>query len=93
MPRIAPLVSALALAACGVGPAFADMRPAPQFAQSHYYVYCANGKIEVDGRDPEQMRSARGSDTCMLSRFNYLSDAQNFARKNFRGIGARCSCK
>ncbi|MCW5772329.1 MAG: hypothetical protein KIT16_11880 [Rhodospirillaceae bacterium] len=93
---LAALAASGALAASAALPASgaaADQRPAPQLAQSHYYVYCANGKIEVDSRDPEQMRSARGSDTCMLSRFNYLSDAQSFARKNFNGVGARCACK
>jgi hypothetical protein len=59
---------------------------------SHYYVYCANGRIEVDSRNPEQMRSARGSGVCMLGQFNYLSDAQNFARRNFGGEGRSCSC-
>jgi hypothetical protein len=39
------------------------------------------------------MRSARGSDTCMFSRFNYLSDAQSFAQKNFGGPGKKCSCR
>ena len=53
----------------------------PSVAQSStkYSVYCANGKIEVDMRTPEQMKSARGSDVCQLGEFNYLSDAQSFA--------------
>jgi hypothetical protein len=40
----------------------------PPMAQSStkYSVYCANGKIEVDMRTPEQMKSARGSDVCQL---------------------------
>jgi hypothetical protein len=64
-----------------------------QSVQSHYYVYCANGKIEVDGRDPEQMRIARGSGVCMLSQFGFRSDAQSFAEKNFGGVGKPCSCR
>jgi len=67
----------------------------PSVAQSStkYSVYCANGKIEVDMRTPEQMKSARGSDVCQLGEFNYLSDAQSFAKKNFGGVGAKCSCR
>ena len=57
-----------------------------------FYVYCANGKIEVDSRDPKQMQSARGKDTYMLSEFNYLSDANTFAKK-FGGVGASCPRK
>ena len=72
------------------------LQHAPQQAAaqstSHYYVYCANGRIEVDSRNPEQMRSARGSGVCMLGQFNYLSDAQNFAQRNFGGAGRSCSC-
>lgn len=67
--------------------------PTVQQVQSHYYVYCANGKIEVDGRDPDQMRIARGSGVCTLQRFGFLSDAQSFAQKNFGGAGKKCSCR
>jgi hypothetical protein len=62
-------------------------------AQSHYYVYCASGRIEVDGRDPDQMRIARGSSVCMFGQFGYRMDAENFARRNFGGVGASCSCR
>ncbi|WP_431283678.1 hypothetical protein ACQW02_02360 [Humitalea sp. 24SJ18S-53] len=65
----------------------------PALAQTRYTVYCANGKIEVDSRTPEQMASARGSGTCAFQSFDYLSDAQGFAERNFRGIGAACSCR
>ncbi len=58
-----------------------------------YSVYCANNRIEVDMRTLEQMKNARGSDICRLGKFNYLSDAQSFAQKNFGGVGAACSCK
>lgn len=58
-----------------------------------YYVYCANGRIEVDSRNPEQMKSARGSDVCSFGEFNYLSDAEALARKQFGGVGAACSCR
>ena len=57
-----------------------------------FYVYCANGKIEVDSRDPQKMKSARGSSTYMLSEFDYLMDANNFAKK-FGGVGASCPKK
>lgn len=65
----------------------------PALAQTRYTVYCANEKIEVDSRTPEQMANARGSGTCAFQSFGYLSDAQAFAERNFRGIGAPCSCR
>jgi hypothetical protein len=79
---------ALALAAvvAGLMPALAQNR-------TQYAVYCANNRIEVDSRDYDQMRSARGSGICQLSRFDYRMDAQSFARNNFGGEGARCSCR
>jgi hypothetical protein len=58
-----------------------------------YFVYCANDKIEVDSRNFEQMKSARGSGICQLGSFDYLSDAQSFAQKNFGGPGGKCSCR
>jgi hypothetical protein len=58
-----------------------------------YFVYCANDKIEVDSRDFNQMKSARGSGICQLGAFDYLSDAQSFAQKNFGGPGKKCSCR
>ena len=58
-----------------------------------YNVYCANEKIEVDDRSLDQMKAARGSDTCLLSSFSYLGDATHFADKNFHGVGAECSCR
>lgn len=67
---------------------------APVAAFADYYVYCANGRIEVDSRNPDQMRSARGSGTCQMGpSFHYLSDAQNFAQRNFGGPGRSCSCR
>jgi hypothetical protein len=62
-------------------------------AQSYesYGVFCAGGRIEVDSRSEEQMRSQRGA--CQLSRFSSRSDAEGFARRNFGGIGSRCSCR
>lgn len=66
----------------------------PGVAEAAYYVYCANGRIEVDSRNPDQMRSARGSGVCQMGpRFSYLSDAQGFAERNFGGAGRSCSCR
>ncbi|KAF0120301.1 MAG: hypothetical protein FD152_4200 [Xanthobacteraceae bacterium] len=53
----------------------------------------ANGKIEIDSRSFEQMRIARGSGICAFGQFNYLTDAQNFARRNNFTPGSRCSCR
>lgn len=58
-----------------------------------YFVYCANDKIEVDSRNYEQMLSARGTPLCQLGAFDYLSDAQSFAQKNFKGPGSKCACR
>lgn len=76
---------ALAIAAGAAGVAGAQ-------TTTHYSVFCANDRIEVDSRSLDQMLSARGSDVCLFGQFNYLSDAQNFARANFGQIGASCSC-
>jgi hypothetical protein len=67
--------------------------PAAAQSTSSYYVYCANNRIEVDSRDPDQMRIARGSGVCMLGRFGFRMDAESFARNNFGGPGGRCSCR
>lgn len=67
---------------------------APGTARADYFVYCANGKIEVDGRNPDQMRIARGSGVCQMGpRFGFRSDAQSFADRNFGGAGKTCSCR
>ena len=69
-----------------------SLMPVP--AMAGYYVYCANGRVEVDSRNPAQMRSARGSGVCQLGTdFKYLSDAQSFAQRNFGGAGKACSCR
>jgi hypothetical protein len=58
---------------------------------SSYGVFCANGRIEIDQRSEEQMRSQRGA--CQFARFPNRSDAENFARRNFGRVGASCSCR
>lgn len=79
------LLAAVAVAAVSLTPAA---------AWADYYVYCANNLIEVDGRNPEQMRSARGSGVCQMGpKFGFLSDAQSFAQRNFGGAGRPCSCR
>ena len=66
----------------------------PTAALADYWVYCANNKIEVDGRNPDQMRIARGSGVCQMGpKFGFLSDAQSFAQRNFGGAGRSCSCR
>jgi hypothetical protein len=58
---------------------------------SSYGVFCANGRIEIDSRSEEQMRSQRGA--CQFARFPFRMDAENFARRNFKSVGASCSCR
>jgi len=86
--------AAMTIVAVAITCALAHLVPL-SFAQSStkYSVYCANGKIEVDMRTLDQMKSARGSDVCQLGEFNYLADAQSFAKKNFGGVGSGCSCR
>ncbi len=79
--------------AIGFAAVLLAQQAAAQTSTTHYYVYCANNRIEVDSRNPDQMRSARGSGVCMLGQFNYLSDAQSFAQRNFGGAGRSCSCR
>ena len=91
MKSFATAAIAVAVAMCCA--LFVLVLPPSAQSSTKYSVYCANGKIEVDMRTPEQMKSARGSDVCQLGEFNYLSDAQSFAKKNFGGVGAKCSCR
>src|SRR5262245_60970788 len=53
-----------------------------------YGVFCAGGRIEIDSRSEEQMRTQRGA--CQLGRFSSRSDAEGFARRNFGQVGASC---
>jgi len=57
-----------------------------------YNVFCADGRIEVEYRTLEQEKTARGSNVCQFGSFDYASDAENFATKNFGGKGAACTC-
>jgi len=67
---------------------------APFAAQAAgYFVYCANNKIEVDSRDPAQMKTARGSGVCQMGSFGFRVDAESFAKKNFGGVGGKCACR
>ena len=79
--KIRPLI--FAMAALGV------LLFATPCLAADYYVYCANGKIEVDTRDEAKMKSARGSNVKLLSKFKNKTDADKFA-KNLGGIGAMC---
>jgi hypothetical protein len=56
-----------------------------------YGVFCANGRIVIDSRSEEQMRSNRGA--CQVRRFPNRSDAEGFARRNFGGVDKSCSCR
>jgi hypothetical protein len=60
-------------------------------AQTTYGVFCANGRIEIDSRSEDEMRRQRGA--CQFARFPFRMDAESFARKNFKSVGASCSCR
>ena len=65
---------------------------APASALASYYAYCASSRIEIDQREPAEMRSQRGA--CPMSQgFSTRSDAENFARRDFGGVGGSCSCR
>ena len=83
MKKFAP---ALFIAVCALFSAVAFAGPV---APAKYTAYCANGKIEVDMRNLESMRSARGRDTYALREFTHISDARKFAA-NMGGIGSAC---
>jgi hypothetical protein len=60
------------------------------------YVYCVEGRIEVDQRSPAEMRSARGHATiCIIGpTFDYGPDAVRWVEANLRsGVGGSCSCR
>jgi hypothetical protein len=78
------LLAAIAIAAIGAVPALGQ-------SYESYGVFCANGRIAVDSRPEEQMSSGRSA--CQLRRFPSRSAAENFARSNFGGVGASCSCR
>lgn len=64
----------------------------PAAALADYWVYCASGRIEIDQRTPDEMRSQRSA--CAMSQgFSSRSDAEGFARRNFGGVGGSCSCR
>ena len=79
--RRAVLAASLAVGVLAAGPAAAE----------DYGVFCASGRIEVDSRAADEMRTQRGA--CQFQRFQTRTDAENFARRNFGGVGGSCSCR
>jgi hypothetical protein len=63
----------------------------PVMSDTKYTVYCAEGHIEVEMRTLDEMKSARGSNTCVKGSFDYASDADKLA-ESLGGKGADCSC-
>ncbi len=67
---------------------------APTAALADYWVYCDRGRIAVESRNPQQMRTARGTSFCPMGQaFRNRMDAQAFAQRNFGGTGRSCSCR
>ena len=85
------LVLALS-AACSVPVVPVFTLEAAAYEVEHYYVYCADDRIEVSFWDLEQMMVRRGSDVCQFASYTSYSSALDFARKNFGGEGSPCSC-
>lgn len=57
-----------------------------------YTVYCADDRIEVAVWNLDQMIVRRGNPVCPLASYTSYGDVLNFAKKNFGGEGAPCSC-
>jgi len=57
-----------------------------------YRIFCVNGKIEIDTRDINEMKAARGDQVCELDSFGSLTEAR-IASKRRGGVGAPCACK
>ena len=74
--------------------AVAALLLAPRGALASYFVYCSNGRVEVDSRGPDQLSVVRGASLCRLGPvFEFLSDAQEFAQRQFGGPGRACRCR
>ena len=70
-----------------------SLLPASYALASKTYVYCSSGKIELDNRDPNQMKSSRGNDgTYVIMGFEMKQDAVKFAER-LGGVGAQCPRK
>ncbi len=74
------------------GVSLTALAAAAVFEVQRYYVYCADDRIEVSMWDLEQMQVRRGSDVCQLASYTSYSSALDFAKANFGGEGAACSC-
>lgn len=55
-----------------------------------YGVFCTVGRISVDSRTEEQMKTQRGG--CQITRLSSRVSAENYAVKNYGAVGASCSC-
>mgnify|MGYP007039442087 CR=1 FL=1 len=76
MPTAFAIAAAIVLTVPAV-PAFTPQAAA--YEVEHYYVYCANDRIEVSFWDLEQMKVRRGSDVCQFMSYTSYSDALTFA--------------
>jgi len=60
------------------------------------YIYCIENRIEVDPRDPQEMRSDRiDAEICIIGpSFDFGPDATRWVEANLRaGVGGACTCK
>jgi len=86
-------VLAFALSAACSAPAVPVFtQQAAAYEVEHYYVYCADDRIEVSFWVLEQMKVRRSWDVCQFMSYTSYSDALTFAEKNFGGEGSPCSC-
>ena len=69
---------------------------APGAALAATFVYCVNGRIEVDMRTLRQMQSERGhSEICVIGpSFDFGPDARRWVQETLRSdVGGSCSCR
>jgi hypothetical protein len=88
MKKVIMLLALIAFVAVSV----CIISPKEGFSATKYSVFCAKGKVEIDTRTLGEMKSARGSDTCMFRSFDYRMEADKFASA-IGGVGSPCMCK
>ncbi|MDY7226301.1 hypothetical protein [Hyalangium rubrum] len=64
---------------------------APALAGDQYHVYkTGRGECEIDTRDHEKMKSARGSDTKCLEHDDYRMDAEKIRKEKVKAGACKC---
>ncbi|MBM4394963.1 MAG: hypothetical protein FJ087_04660 [Deltaproteobacteria bacterium] len=89
--RALRLLSSVA-AAAGVFAATASDVPASARIGNDYGVFCVKGRLVLDQRRIEELKSAYGSDVCRLDQDATEAGAREKASR-LGGAGASCTCE